>query len=162
MSKGGRPRKHTKGTGTNQVRVDDDLAQMIGWICEAKGVSTSNLISPLLRDQIEAMYTDLFPMIKKIKEVQDELAKVKGLEPGPDLPDIQIYQEDGGVTSLHEVHLPPDDSPTNLFGEGKPNRKHSPNLSQSSLLDGLPPDEAVPDSEEPQTPKQTKKPKPQK
>lgn len=104
-SKGGRPRKHAKGTGTNQVRVDDDLAQMIGWICEVKGVSTANLISPMLQEPIRAMYEELYPLIKKVKEVQDQLATVKGQEPGPPLPDFDIHLEDGDVTSLWELHL---------------------------------------------------------
>lgn len=73
--RGGRPKKADGEQPTRHVRVNADLAEMIGWIHHFKNqgdrnVSVAQILDPLLREQIAEMYAPYKAAVEKIKEAE--------------------------------------------------------------------------------------------
>lgn len=73
--KAGRPKKGAEAGSTATLRVFSDLAEMIGWIVRLDGVSSANLLDPLIRPQISARYETIRKDVDAIKKLE---AKYKG------------------------------------------------------------------------------------
>lgn len=75
MAKGrGRPAK-PESEGTRMVRLQTDLADMIGWIVRItkktdSGFTAAELVDPLLRPQILARYKLIEADVEKIKKAE--------------------------------------------------------------------------------------------
>lgn len=67
--KGGRPKKGDEG-GTRQIRVAEDLANMIAWIARIKGIHVAQLIDPMLRPDVLAQYGEIERDVGKIQEAE--------------------------------------------------------------------------------------------
>lgn len=65
------------GEATRQVRVFEDMGEMISWIVRVEGGTTANLLDPMIRVQIEAKYAKHRAVIDKIKAADDELQRVE-------------------------------------------------------------------------------------
>jgi hypothetical protein len=63
--------------GTRQIRVYDDLADMIGEIIDVEGGTAAALIDPLLRPQISAKHRQLEPEIQKIRKAKENLERAR-------------------------------------------------------------------------------------
>jgi hypothetical protein len=74
--KRGRPKSGEMNGGTRQVRIHEDLADMLGWIIKLKGGSVATILDPLIRPQITAMHRELKPAIDAMKKAQEAAAKV--------------------------------------------------------------------------------------
>lgn len=73
-----RNQREKKGeNGTRQIRVYDDLADMIGEILEVEGGTAAALIDPLLRPQISAKHAQLEPEIQKIRKAKENLERAR-------------------------------------------------------------------------------------
>ncbi len=71
--KGGRPKRtQESGPATKQVRLNDDLAEMIAWICRINDVSSAQLVDPMLRPQITARYAALKHHVEAIKDAEEK------------------------------------------------------------------------------------------
>lgn len=68
----GRPKKSEGDRGTKHVRLNEDLAEMIGWITRCEGGTSATLCDPLLRPQIEARYAHYSDMIARLKRADAE------------------------------------------------------------------------------------------
>lgn len=102
--KGGRPKRDESGQGTRQVRVFDDVADMLSWICEVQRLSSAVVLDPLIRNVIQRRYTELYPTIRKVKALADEAAVVAGHEPGPPLPQLTATDPiTGESATLEEI-----------------------------------------------------------
>lgn len=63
--------------GTRQVRVYEDVGDMISWIVRVTGENTASLLDPLVRAEITEKYMRYEEQIKKIKAAEDALKKVE-------------------------------------------------------------------------------------
>jgi hypothetical protein len=61
--------------GTRQVRVFDDVGEMISWIIKIEGGTTAALLDPMIRDGVVARYRRHEEAIKKIRAAEEELEK---------------------------------------------------------------------------------------
>lgn len=77
MAKGGRPRKDEGDHGTRQVRVFEDIAEMVSWIVRVEGGTTAKVIDPLVRAQLTVRYLKHKDVIDKIKKAEDEARRVE-------------------------------------------------------------------------------------
>lgn len=77
MAKAGRPKLDDSDRGTKQVRVFEDLAEMISWIVRIEGGTTANLLDPMIRAEVESRYERHRAAIEKIRAAEDELRKVE-------------------------------------------------------------------------------------
>jgi hypothetical protein len=83
---GGRP-KGNQDASTRQVRVADDLAEMIGWIVRILGKSnrdyanSAQLLDPMIRAQVESLYHPIAPRVEQIKKKMREVAELEAAEP---------------------------------------------------------------------------------
>lgn len=73
--KGGRPTKHEGGRGTRQIRVFEDIADMLGWVYhfreQAGGrESIAQIVDPLLRAQVVALYEPYRPAVEAIQAAE--------------------------------------------------------------------------------------------
>lgn len=73
----GRPPKDEGEKGSRQVRVMDDVGEMISWIIRVEGGTTATLLDPMIRAQVTARYKKHEVVIQKIKEAQETLDKVE-------------------------------------------------------------------------------------
>lgn len=67
MAKTGRPRKEDGDAGTKQIRVFDDLGEMIADLSEVLPKSTAQICDPLLRPEITKLCEKYKPQITAIK-----------------------------------------------------------------------------------------------
>lgn len=68
--RGGRPKRDEEGK-TRQVRVNDDLAYMIGWIVRFdESLTSATLLDPMIRDKITALFEPLKPQVAKIEAAE--------------------------------------------------------------------------------------------
>ena len=63
--------------GTRQVRVFEDVGEMISWIVRVEGVKTSNLLDPMIRAQVTARYQKHKEVIEKIRAAEEALERVE-------------------------------------------------------------------------------------
>jgi hypothetical protein len=63
--------------GTRQVRVMEDLGEMISWIIRVEGGKTANLLDPMIRAQITARYQKHKEVIEKIRAAEDNLNRIE-------------------------------------------------------------------------------------
>lgn len=78
MSTRGRPKKSDADRGgTTHVRVFEDIAEKVKWVAKALDVSQPQLLDPLLRDQIEAKYEKLRPLIEKMMAAAAEARRIE-------------------------------------------------------------------------------------
>ena len=63
--------------GTRQVRVFEDVGEMISWIVRVEGVKTSNLLDPMIRAQVTARYQKHKEVIGKIRAAEETLERVE-------------------------------------------------------------------------------------
>ncbi len=70
MAKIGGPRKDRDEAGTRLVRVNGDLAEMIGWIVELKGGSSAKLLDPLIRKEIKDEFGTIAREVDVIKKAR--------------------------------------------------------------------------------------------
>lgn len=73
--RGGRPRKADGERGTRQIRVFEDIADMLGWVYHFRDqagdhTSIAQLADPLLRAQVVAMYEPYRPAVEAIKAAE--------------------------------------------------------------------------------------------
>lgn len=71
---GGRPKGNAEAS-TKQVRLMDDLVEMIGWIVRIEGGSSATLLDPMIRAEIEARYKPLDAEVQEIKRKEAEIEK---------------------------------------------------------------------------------------
>jgi hypothetical protein len=69
-------KKTVKDDGTKQIRVFDDLADMIGWIIKLEGGTVAKLIDPILRPEIVAKYARYEKQVEQLKKAASQLPKV--------------------------------------------------------------------------------------
>lgn len=102
---GGRPRRGEEAH-TRQVRINDDLADMLGWIVRLTRVHSAVYLDPLIRDRITADYTPLIPEIRRIQALEAETAKAEA--------EAQRRVEDEARKRAAEnpPAPPPDETPT--------------------------------------------------
>lgn len=55
---------------TKHVRVFQDLAEMIGWVVQIRGVSAANYLDPLLRSTVESDFRAIKHIVDSIKKQQ--------------------------------------------------------------------------------------------
>lgn len=67
---GGRPPKSEGEQGTRQVRVNEDIADMVAWINRIKGGTTAKYFDPLVRSQVEADYEEIEPEVRAIQKAE--------------------------------------------------------------------------------------------
>lgn len=65
MAKGGRPKKDDGEQGTRQVRVFDDIAEMLADLSLVHPKSTAQILDPLIRPEVEELH-------RKFKHLIDE------------------------------------------------------------------------------------------
>ncbi len=63
--------------GTRQVRVFEDVGEMISWIIRVEGGKTANLLDPMIRSQVTARYQKHKEVIDKIRAAEEELERVE-------------------------------------------------------------------------------------
>jgi hypothetical protein len=72
MAKIGGPRKDRDDAGTRLVRVNGDMAEMIGWIVELKGGSSAKLLDPLIRKGIKEEFATIAREVEVIKKARSK------------------------------------------------------------------------------------------
>lgn len=73
----GRPPRDEGDRGTRQIRVFEDLGEMISWIIRVEGGTTANLLDPMIRAQILARYTKHQDVIAKLKAAEEAVRRVE-------------------------------------------------------------------------------------
>ena len=63
--------------GTRQVRVFEDVGEMISWIIRIEGGTTASLLDPMIRAEITARYLKHEDAIDKIKAAENALKKIE-------------------------------------------------------------------------------------
>ena len=63
--------------GTRQVRVFEDVGEMISWIIRVEGGKTANLLDPMIRAQVTARYQKHREVIDKIRAAEEALERVE-------------------------------------------------------------------------------------
>lgn len=86
------------------MRVFDDVADMLSWICEVQRLSSAVVLDPLIRDAIQVRYAELYPTIRKVKSLADEAAVVSGHQAGAPLPQLNTLDAaTGEMVTLEEL-----------------------------------------------------------
>lgn len=76
-NRGGRPPASEGEKGTRQIRVFDDMADMIGWVTRINGGNAAQLVDPLLRPAISSAYKMIEADVERIKKAEDEVRKAE-------------------------------------------------------------------------------------
>lgn len=63
--------------GTRQIRVNEDLGEMISWIIRIEGGSTATLLDPMIRAQIVARFTRYEGVVEKMRAAEAALQKAE-------------------------------------------------------------------------------------
>lgn len=77
MARQGRPKKSDGEQGTKHTRLFEDIVEMIGWITRVEGISSAQLLDPMVRGQVTARYAKHKSVIDRIKAAEDELQRVE-------------------------------------------------------------------------------------
>lgn len=72
--------------GTRQVKLPEDLVQMVQWLARVERRTAAQIIDPLARPEVEARYARRFDDIQAIKAAEDAAALASGQPAGPDIP----------------------------------------------------------------------------
>ncbi len=70
MAKSGRPPKHAGDQGTKQVRVNEDIAEMLSDLSLVHPKSTAQILDPLIREEVVELHRRYLPKILEAKAVQ--------------------------------------------------------------------------------------------
>jgi hypothetical protein len=125
----GRP-KNGKANRTEGVRVRADLEEMVRLICRLQGVKSAELLDHLIRFPIIQWYTDLYPLLRQMKSVEDAARAIRGEEPSAPLPQVAVRDpKTMGMITLEELHQ-------KYLGAGK---------SQHELIPTTEPPQTAPD-----------------
>jgi hypothetical protein len=73
MARGGRPKADEGDRGTRQVRVFDDVADMLSLLVRVLGTNTAQLLDPMIRPDLESLYEQHRPAIEQIKAAEERL-----------------------------------------------------------------------------------------
>lgn len=68
---------------TVAIRVPVELHQMITWVADAERRSAVRVVEELIHGPLTDKYRSLMDTIKKLKEIEDERAKIDNREPFP-------------------------------------------------------------------------------
>lgn len=94
MGKTGRPPKSAGDAGTKQVRVFEDLAEMLSDLSLVHPKSTAQILDPLIRAEVEDLHEKYRPQIEKAKaakktadeqlqRIKDEAERIANQQPEP-------------------------------------------------------------------------------
>jgi hypothetical protein len=84
----GRPTKGSEPSGTIPLRVYADVGEMAQWVMRVDNLKSAELLDPILRTTIEAMFAARLHLIRPLKEAEDAFAVSVGRQPGPPLPTV--------------------------------------------------------------------------
>lgn len=70
-----RPKKAEGEAGTRQIRVNDDLADMLGWIAHFEKTKVAMILDPWIRDLVVERYAPWAPAVKAIEEAELKAAQ---------------------------------------------------------------------------------------
>lgn len=76
-NRGGRPRADEGDRGTRQIRVFDDVGEMLSLLVRILGTSTAQLLDPMIRPDLESMCKRHEAEIAKIKEADEVVRKAQ-------------------------------------------------------------------------------------
>jgi hypothetical protein len=76
MSEGAGVKKDDE-RGTRQVRVYEDIGDMISWIIRVEGGTTASLLDPLVRAEVTERFLRHKEKIERLKQAEDALRKVE-------------------------------------------------------------------------------------
>lgn len=82
MGRGGRgcrPKASDGDAGTRQIRVNDDLAEMISLIVRVLGGSSAQLVDPWIRPEVMAIYEKHRTAIEPIREAERKVREAEEL-----------------------------------------------------------------------------------
>jgi hypothetical protein len=57
---------------TKQIRVDAELADMLGWIVRLKGGTIAQLVNRMMRSEVDAIYKTIEKSVVEIKKIEGE------------------------------------------------------------------------------------------
>ena len=60
------------GGETRHVRVFDDLAEMIAWICRVENTTTAKLLDPIIRGSVVARYAQIEDVVAALKRAEQK------------------------------------------------------------------------------------------
>jgi|GEM_PF-6363025 len=72
-----KPVRDENEEATRQVRVFEDIGDMVSWIVRVEGCKTANLLDPMIRAEVTARYLKHKDVIDKIRAAEEALAKVE-------------------------------------------------------------------------------------
>lgn len=72
-----KPVRDENEDATRQVRVFEDIGDMVSWIVRVEGCKTANLLDPMIRAEVTARYLKHKDVIDKIRAAEEALAKVE-------------------------------------------------------------------------------------
>lgn len=80
------PRGRPKGTGSGRkvthIRVDEDIAVMLGEICRQTGEVSADITGPLLRGPLIKRFLELLPGLERMAKTSEEVReRLKTLAP---------------------------------------------------------------------------------
>jgi len=74
--------------GAKNLRLPEDLVQMMVWIARIERRTAAQVVDPLVRREVERRYAELYPVITAIRKAEDAAAVASGLSPAPPLPEL--------------------------------------------------------------------------
>jgi hypothetical protein len=77
--------------GTRQVKLPEDLVQMMQWLTRLEGGTLAQIIDPLVRPEVEKRFSRRQADIVAIKVAEDAAAKASGRDPSPPLPNVRNW-----------------------------------------------------------------------
>lgn len=97
MGKQGRPPKNAGDRGTKQVRVFEDIADMLSDLSLVYPQSTAQILDPLIRAEVEELHEKYLPKIEeakaakaiaeeKLQKIREEAQRIANDEKGPKKP----------------------------------------------------------------------------
>jgi hypothetical protein len=60
---------------TRQVRIAQDLAEMLGGLTDVRGPSAAEFLDPLVRSEITRLYKEIEPVVKRIRRAKASVSK---------------------------------------------------------------------------------------
>jgi hypothetical protein len=60
------------GPATKLVRVDADMADMMGWIARLKGGTVAQLVNRVMRAEVEATYKSIKGDVEAIRQIEEK------------------------------------------------------------------------------------------
>jgi hypothetical protein len=75
---GGRPKRGEERT-TSLVRVNRDVAEMIKWVCDVRGVPVAQFLDPMIRALVVNEYSRNIDMIRQLHASRGETTPLPGV-----------------------------------------------------------------------------------